>query len=45
MAWMVHCVKLGQERPGLDEPPIPGDLGQRIMELLLFGEGAEAPKG
>ena len=29
---MVHCVKLGQDLPGLSEPPWPGDLGQRIYE-------------
>ncbi|MEW6280904.1 MAG: oxidative damage protection protein [Candidatus Eremiobacterota bacterium] len=29
---MVHCVKLGKELPGLDSPPIPGELGQRIYE-------------
>lgn len=32
MARMVHCVKLGRELPGLDEPPYPGELGQRIYE-------------
>ncbi len=31
MARTVHCVKLGQELPGLDRPPYPGDLGQRIF--------------
>ena len=29
---MVKCVKLGQELPGLSEPPWPGELGQRIYE-------------
>ena len=29
---MVHCVKLGQDLPGLNEPPWPGELGQRIYE-------------
>jgi Fe-S cluster biosynthesis and repair protein YggX len=28
----VHCVKLGQEAEGLERPPIPGPLGQRIFE-------------
>ena len=32
MARMVHCVKLGQELPGLERPPYPGELGQRIFE-------------
>jgi Fe-S cluster biosynthesis and repair protein YggX len=25
-------VKLGREAPGLDKPPYPGDLGQRIYD-------------
>ena len=29
---MVHCIKLGREAPGLQEPPIPGELGQKIFE-------------
>jgi Fe-S cluster biosynthesis and repair protein YggX len=29
---MVHCVKLGKEAEGLDRPPYPGPLGQRIYE-------------
>jgi Fe-S cluster biosynthesis and repair protein YggX len=29
---MVRCVKLGRELPGLDAPPWPGPLGQRIYE-------------
>jgi Fe-S cluster biosynthesis and repair protein YggX len=29
---MVHCVKLGRELPGLDTPPWPGALGQRIFD-------------
>jgi Fe-S cluster biosynthesis and repair protein YggX len=29
---MVHCAKLGQELPGLESPPFPGALGQRIFE-------------
>jgi Fe-S cluster biosynthesis and repair protein YggX len=32
MAHMVKCVKLGQELPGLDKPPFPGELGERIYE-------------
>lgn len=28
----VHCVKLGTEAEGLDRPPYPGPLGQRIFE-------------
>jgi len=32
MGSQVKCVKLGQELEGLDAPPMPGQLGQRIME-------------
>jgi Fe-S cluster biosynthesis and repair protein YggX len=30
----VFCVKLGQELPGLEKPPFPGELGQRIYEHI-----------
>lgn len=30
----VRCVKLGRELPGLDAPPWPGPLGQRIYEQV-----------
>ncbi len=29
---MVQCVKLGREAPGMDKPPFPGALGERIFE-------------
>ena len=32
MARNVHCVKLGREAEGLDFPPLPGEIGQRIFE-------------
>lgn len=32
MARTVHCVKLDRDLPGLDTPPIGGELGQRIFE-------------
>jgi len=32
MTRTVHCVKLGKEAEGLDRPPYPGELGQRIFE-------------
>ncbi len=32
MARMVNCVKLGRELPGLERPPYPGELGQRVYE-------------
>jgi Fe-S cluster biosynthesis and repair protein YggX len=28
----VHCIKLGRDAEGLDFPPYPGALGQRILE-------------
>jgi Fe-S cluster biosynthesis and repair protein YggX len=31
---MVYCVKLKRELPGLDAPPWPGPLGQRIYEQV-----------
>lgn len=34
MPRMVNCVKLGGERPGLDAPPFPGPLGERIYEQV-----------
>lgn len=30
MARMVECVKLNRLLPGLDAPPFPGELGERI---------------
>ena len=32
MARMVQCVMLGREAEGLDRPPYPGPLGQRVFE-------------
>ncbi len=32
MARMVYCVKLRRELPGLEKPPFPGKLGERIYE-------------
>jgi len=29
---MVKCVRLGQELPGLERIPYPGELGRRIYE-------------
>jgi Fe-S cluster biosynthesis and repair protein YggX len=34
MPRMVQCVKLGRELPGLEKPPFPGPLGQRIYEHI-----------
>ena len=31
---MVRCVKLKKELPGLDAPPWPGELGQRIYNQV-----------
>ena len=30
----VKCVKLGKEAPGLEKPPLPGELGKRIFESV-----------
>lgn len=32
MAKQVNCVKLGQTLEGLDVAPVPGELGQRILD-------------
>jgi Fe-S cluster biosynthesis and repair protein YggX len=32
MPRMVNCVKLGRPAEGLEAPPFPGELGQRIYE-------------
>jgi len=32
MCAMVNCVKMKRELEGLDKPPYPGDLGQRVFE-------------
>lgn len=34
MSRMVKCVKLGRELPGLEEPPVKGELGDRIFEKV-----------
>ena len=31
MSRTVNCVKLGKELPGLDSPPWPGELGERVF--------------
>ncbi len=30
----VMCAKLGKELPGLERPPFPGELGERIYENI-----------
>ena len=32
MSHIVHCVKLKQDLPGLDEPPFDNELGQKVYE-------------
>ncbi|WP_423821548.1 oxidative damage protection protein [Salinisphaera sp. SPP-AMP-43] len=32
MTRTVQCVKLGRQAQGLPQPPLPGELGQRIYE-------------
>jgi Fe-S cluster biosynthesis and repair protein YggX len=34
MSRMVNCVKLNKEAEGLDRPPYPGELGQRIFDSV-----------
>ncbi len=34
MSRKIHCVKLGVETEGLDRPPYPGPLGQRIFDRV-----------
>jgi Fe-S cluster biosynthesis and repair protein YggX len=34
MSRLVQCVLLKSEAPGLDRPPYPGALGQRIFEQV-----------
>jgi Fe-S cluster biosynthesis and repair protein YggX len=34
MKRMIHCRKLNKETEGFTQPPIPGDLGQRIYEEI-----------
>ena len=31
MSRIVHCVKFGKDLPGLDAPPWPGELGERVF--------------
>ena len=32
MSRMVQCVKLGEKLEGLDFPPFPGELGEKVYE-------------
>jgi Fe-S cluster biosynthesis and repair protein YggX len=34
MSRTVNCVKLGKDLPGLDSPPWPGELGERIFSSV-----------
>ena len=34
MPRMVQCVKIGRKLPGLEKPPFPGELGQRIYDNI-----------
>lgn len=31
---MIHCSYLDREAEGLDRPPLPGEIGQRIYEQI-----------
>ncbi len=32
MSHIVHCVKLKQDLPGLEEPPFDGEIGQKVYD-------------
>ncbi len=34
MSRMVNCIRLNREAEGLDFPPYPGELGQRIFDQV-----------
>lgn len=34
MSRIVHCVKFGKDMPGLDAPPWPGELGERVYNSV-----------
>lgn len=34
MPRMVQCVKIGRELPGLEKPPFPGEMGDRIYNNI-----------
>jgi len=34
MTRMVQCIKIGQQLPGLEEAPFPGELGDKIFEHI-----------
>lgn len=34
MTRMVDCIKLGTQAEGLDKPPYPGELGQRLYQSV-----------
>lgn len=38
---LVNCVRLKAELPGLDTPPLPNELGQRIFENVSKEAWAE----
>ena len=31
---IVHCIKLKKDLPGLDRPPVPGELGQKVFDKV-----------
>ena len=34
MSRIVQCQKLGKKAPGLEQPPYPGELGERIYDSI-----------
>jgi len=41
MSRTVNCVKLGREAEGLERPPFPGELGQRVYDSVSKEAWAE----
>lgn len=31
---LIRCVKFGKELPGLEKPPFPGEIGQKIFDSV-----------
>ena len=34
MAKIIHCSKLDEDLPGLESAPLPGELGERILQNI-----------
>ncbi|CAN5576809.1 oxidative damage protection protein [soil metagenome] len=31
---IVHCIKLEKDLPGLERPPLPGELGEKVYQTV-----------